>query len=658
MGKRAMLLLLDERRLRPHVDFDAIVAASDHLLLGVLEILHEWGIHVPRDVATVGFDDIIQARVSVPPFTTGFRPSYEMGCQLVETLLALINGTPVPARTIVPSGLVIRQSCGCVGSAVEQARVGPVKASSETLDAVLASQRAHILLAMTQAVGESEMDVGNGVARLLDGFIGELKGGASGLLVRELDGVLHQITATGGDVANWQGTISALRQHLLPHLRGQMLALAEDLWQQARVAVAEMALLAMEQKRVQAIKRAKVFREIGAALITTFDIGGLMAILTECLPRLSIPSCYLSLYEDPNKPTEWSRLILAYNEHERIEIAPEGWRFPSRRLIPEGMMPLERRYSFVVKELYFQEHQIGFVLFGAGPLDGTIYEILRDQISSALRGALLIQEREQARVALETAYAEVEKQVEERTAELRTANQEMEALFERLLRQEKLATIGQITGSIAHELRNPLGAVKQSAFFLNRLYQRQQLHASNPKVKEHLALIRAELDIAERVISDLLQMTRMKQTQREYTNLRPLIIDAVNRCHLPEQIQFTLNVSPEPFLILADPSQLRQVLINIFTNAVQAIEQDGSITISAKQLPEDGSCVIDIEDTGLGIKHDALDKVFEPLYTTKAIGTGLGLSICKQIIEKHQGHISVKSQVGQGTTVTIVLPKE
>jgi signal transduction histidine kinase len=104
--------------------------------------------------------------------------------------------------------------------------------------------------------------------------------------------------------------------------------------------------------------------------------------------------------------------------------------------------------------------------------------------------------------------------------------------------------------------------------------------------------------------------------------------------------------------------QLRQALINLLTNAVQAIEQDGSITISAKQSPEDKSCVIAVEDTGVGIEPDALDKVFEPLYTTKAVKTGLGLSICKQIIEKHQGNISVKSQVGQGTIVTIVLPKE
>lgn len=235
---------------------------------------------------------------------------------------------------------------------------------------------------------------------------------------------------------------------------------------------------------------------------------------------------------------------------------------------------------------------------------------------------------------------------------------EMEALFERLLRQEKLATIGQIAGNIAHELRNPLGAVKQSIFYLKRLYHRGQLDASNPKVKAHLELIEAELDTSERVISDLLQMTRTKPLQREQTDLRLTIVDAADRCHLPERVQLNIELHPEPFPVWADPLQLRQVLINLLFNAVQSIEQQGSITIRAKQLTEEASCVIEIEDTGAGIEPDALSKVFEALYTTKNTGTGLGLSICKQIIENHHGQISLRSQIGQGTTVSIILPEE
>jgi PAS domain S-box-containing protein len=273
-----------------------------------------------------------------------------------------------------------------------------------------------------------------------------------------------------------------------------------------------------------------------------------------------------------------------------------------------------------------------------------------DEIVGAVEITQNITERKRVEEQIKNQNILLEQAVQEK-------QQEMEALFERLIRQEKLATIGQIAGSIAHELRNPLGAVKQSAFFLERLYQRHQLDASNPKVKEHLDLIETELDISGRVISDLLQMTRMKLLQREQTNLRPIIEDAANHCHFPESIQLTIDLPTEPFLIQVDSLQLRQVFINLLTNAVQSIEENGHITISAKQLTGERSCVIEIEDNGIGIEPDLLNRVFEPLYTTKATGTGLGLSICKQIIENHQGQISVKSRKDQGTIVTIVLPE-
>jgi PAS domain S-box-containing protein len=276
--------------------------------------------------------------------------------------------------------------------------------------------------------------------------------------------------------------------------------------------------------------------------------------------------------------------------------------------------------------------------------------ILKDGVIVGIQGIYRdITERRRAEEQLKNQNLLLEQAVQEK-------QREMEILFERLLRQEKLATIGQMAGSVAHELRNPLGAVKNSVFFLKRLWQKQNLDASNPKVKEHLELIEAEINTSERVISNLLQMTRMKPLQREQTDLYPIIVDAAEHSHLPENIHLTIKLQPDPFIIWADPGQLRQVFINILTNAIQAIAQDGNITIKAKQLAKEKSTIIEIENDGLGIEPDALSKVFEPLYTTKTTGTGLGLSICKQIIENHQGQISVSSQVGQGTTVTIILP--
>ncbi len=323
--------------------------------------------------------------------------------------------------------------------------------------------------------------------------------------------------------------------------------------------------------------------------------------------------------------------------------------------------------------------------FTAGAVDYVVKPIETEELFARVRTHLTISRLQRA---LKEANVRLEERILARTEELRQSNarlreeiserrqaeeqiknqnilleqavqekqQEMEVLFDRLLRQEKLATIGQMAGSIAHELRNPLGAVKNSVFYLKRLHQKHTLDASNPKVEEYLNLIEEELNISEEVIAYLLKMTRMGQIKREHTHLRPLIEDAVQRTQIPESVRMDMALDDEPFLIWADPLQLRQVLINLLTNAKQAIEGEGRITIGATQVTKDASIVIEIEDTGAGIKPEAFDKVFEPLYTTKAIGTGLGLSICKQIIENHQGQIRVRSSAGQGTTMTIVLP--
>jgi PAS domain S-box-containing protein len=261
-----------------------------------------------------------------------------------------------------------------------------------------------------------------------------------------------------------------------------------------------------------------------------------------------------------------------------------------------------------------------------------------------------ITERKQAEKALRAYSEQLEEMVANRTRELQVAQ-------ERLLRQEKLATIGQISGSIAHELRNPLGAIKQAVFYLQRLYFRGQLVATNPKVKEHLDLMRVEIDTSDRVISDLLEMTRAKAPHPERIELRPLLIEAAERVNLAGDLQLLFDLNPEPFIFWADPVQLRQVLINVLTNADQACAENGQVMISARWLAVEAQAHIQVQDNGCGIEAGLIDKVFEPLYTTKAKGTGLGLSICKQIIEGHGGQITLRSQIKQGTTVEIRLPQ-
>lgn len=260
-----------------------------------------------------------------------------------------------------------------------------------------------------------------------------------------------------------------------------------------------------------------------------------------------------------------------------------------------------------------------------------------------------ISERKQAEARIARHNQELEQAVQDTT-------REMETLMARMVRHEKLATIGQISGSIAHELRNPLGTVKQSLFFLNRLHQTQRLESANPKVMEHLLLMDAEIDAAERVISQLLAFARAQPPRLEWLDLGRLVDGALPQEQWGEGMYLRMAFDSDPFGFWADRWHMQHVLTNLLSNAADACSQQGTVTVSARVDDAAQQYQITVCDTGCGIPADELEHVFEPLYTRKVWGTGLGLSLCQQLMEQQGGTISLESQTGQGTTVHLQLP--
>ncbi|MFC1974605.1 ATP-binding protein [Chloroflexota bacterium] len=135
-----------------------------------------------------------------------------------------------------------------------------------------------------------------------------------------------------------------------------------------------------------------------------------------------------------------------------------------------------------------------------------------------------------------------------------------------------------------------------------------------------------------------------------------VINDAVTHTPIPENIELTKKVSASLSEVEVDTDQIRQVLVNMITNAVQAMPDVGKLTIEAKE--KDSFLEVKIADTGGGIPKEAIGKIFDPLFTTRAKGIGLGLAVCKAIIDRHEGHIEVESSVGKGTIFTVKLPLE
>jgi diguanylate cyclase (GGDEF)-like protein len=382
----AVRILLEERGLVPGIDFDGIVTASDLFSVSIVKALQARGVPVPGKVAIVGFNNMAESHLVSPPLTTVAPHFHNLGYQGVKELLDMIGGTPPPAHIRLPSGLIVRQSCGCPPQSVIEAALGAQTIARNTNPFGSPAWRAQLIAEMNRQVPEAD-----GTEPLLAAFETALKSGAHWDFLHTFEAILLQEDARDGDITSWQAVISTLRRHTLDGLDGPTRIRCEDLCGQARVIIGEMAQRAQAYRQLQAERQSETLREIGQALITTFDIDKLAEVLVDRLPQIGISSCFMALYEDPVNPLDSARMVLAFSQNRRMPLPPDGILYPTRQLIPESLLP-DSRFSLMVEPLYFQREPIGFALFGIGPLDGSVYEVLRAQISSALKGALLFRE--------------------------------------------------------------------------------------------------------------------------------------------------------------------------------------------------------------------------------------------------------------------------
>jgi signal transduction histidine kinase len=216
---------------------------------------------------------------------------------------------------------------------------------------------------------------------------------------------------------------------------------------------------------------------------------------------------------------------------------------------------------------------------------------------------------------------------------------------------EKLATIGQFAASMGHELRNPLGVMESSLFLL-----RQHLGpaAAAPDVAKHLARIEGEITRSNKTIRDLLDLARNRPPRRHRTEVAKLVEAATHLASLPAAI--TVDVSPgiSALAIDADADQLQQVLINLLTNAAQAMPAGGRVFIEGERTP-DGETRLRVRDDGPGVPAEVRYRIFEALFTTKAKGSGLGLALCRRILEAHGGTIELEA-TAKGASFVLALP--
>ncbi|SMC69134.1 Signal transduction histidine kinase [Desulfocicer vacuolatum DSM 3385] len=253
-----------------------------------------------------------------------------------------------------------------------------------------------------------------------------------------------------------------------------------------------------------------------------------------------------------------------------------------------------------------------------------------------------ITQRIKAEKALQAHRNHLEEIVKKRTRELNLAQ-------ESLLRKEKLATIGELSGNISHELKNSLGVIDSSAYFLSMV-----LVDADEKVKTHLDRIKSAVGAGDSVIRSLANLTQVTTLEFKLLNVVSLIGNAIETSDLLD-VAVTINFPDDDITVDGDKEALLLAFKNIIKNAVLSMEGHGTLDIRGKYKDTD-YLYIYFSDTGPGIDKAILHRVFEPLFTTRAKGMGFGLSITHNVIEKHHGDITVTSEKDNGATFLITLP--
>ena len=238
----------------------------------------------------------------------------------------------------------------------------------------------------------------------------------------------------------------------------------------------------------------------------------------------------------------------------------------------------------------------------------------------------------------------LEEKVRERTKQLQEAQEE-------LVRKEKLALLGQVADTVGHELRNPLGVMNNAVYFLQTV-----LPDADEITKEYLDIIKDEIAVAERIVSDLLDAVRTKPPYPEMVEVAVLIQQTLRKCYVPPSVTVRLGIPETLPAVLVDPVQMRQVFWNLITNGVEAMPNGGELEIRADEDQEAKTVTVSIKDSGSGIAPEHLDRLFQPMFTTKLRRIGLGLVVVKNLTQASGGSVEVESTQGKGSTFSVTLP--
>lgn len=387
-GAKAVRTLLSERKI-PLEQLDALVAADDVMLLGALEELKRLDIRVPEELALLGFDDIEEAKYENPPLSSVRQPLEEQGREAVLAVLAALAGEPRREPVILQTTNQFRRSCGCLqdDEAVDTER--PPLSRTLDLEASLNRQRTLILAQLSRAMDSETAGAARGwETQLFIALEDELKG-EYGSFRESFSSLLRSIFDAGGDVGVGHAIVTGLRRELLITAGNDTASIrqVESLLHDARLLTSQTVERRQATRRIKTERWARVLGDVAAELIANFDLTKLAQAVAKQLPRLGIKSCYVCC--PSAEQHDQSELVMGFGRFGALSPESEPILFNSLDLVPPALLPPSEQAILVVEPLVTESESLGFVVFEYGEVEPYVFEVLRELLTAALRGARL-----------------------------------------------------------------------------------------------------------------------------------------------------------------------------------------------------------------------------------------------------------------------------
>jgi len=391
-GKIIINDFFETKHLKPKTDIQVITCYNITLATECTDALRARGIDIPREITLSGFDYTNESVGNIPQLTTQKVKFNEIGEKAVSTIIDIFEGKKVADKILVPPQLIIKQSCGCQSAIVSHAKAFFDKQMKESKPLT----KAEIINSLKMSESLKSLELSD-IEKLIDAFNKEQDSNIPNEFMLMFEMILLNFILKNRNIEIWHDFVSEFRRIIMPAIQCENKDAVEDIFQQARAIISDLGQNAVMKQQIDSDKKNSNILTINNLLLTSFKLDNILKVLSENLPKLDVTFAYLSVYENPQKPLEYSKLIMAYENNNIVKINPADRRFPTTNLLPDSILKNKNAAKMIAQPIYFEDLQIGVLIIETDNLEGKYFLTLSKQISSALKGSILLEEIENTR---------------------------------------------------------------------------------------------------------------------------------------------------------------------------------------------------------------------------------------------------------------------